>query len=478
MLMANTQRSNAEAHPSWFSECYSHLQFKNLRRSPERIVLIVGFLIACLISFKELFLISSSESIAVAILFFGYLILSMHIVTYSLRESRRRLYEPGATGLQTSAYKIIGPEIYYIDANDIQLGDKIIIYANGIIPANGIVVEGVALVDEAAITGESSPVTREPFKGRDKVIAGTRVIKNDLTIVVTKLPMPDFLNQKLEALKSQNYSRTDFESKIQRTLYVSPFLIFVGLTMIRGLAIYPFYSSFFEISLSLLIAVSCAPILLIPMLDAIKILALGRALQLNYVPRNPDVISTSGKLRTLLLDHTPESDIDLLNDSQKLLLNKLGTSVVRTPIAGQPKTQLVENYKKLGAVGLITGQKDAARALINADIGIVLNSDPKFSQSLGNIVDLESKPSKISSLVLLGKALNSGKTIISVGLCLMAAANILIVSVCLALHMPPILPLICGALITWVLSLVLFLFAESLINDKRVRNLYHFYGHS
>jgi K+-transporting ATPase ATPase B chain len=54
--------------------------------------------------------------------------------------------------------------------------------AGEVIPGNGTVLDGVAMVDEAAITGESAPVIRESGGDRSDVTAGTRVLTGRLVI--------------------------------------------------------------------------------------------------------------------------------------------------------------------------------------------------------------------------------------------------------------------------------------------------------
>ena len=54
-----------------------------------------------------------------------------------------------------------------------------------LIPADGDVVEGIATVDESAITGESAPVIRESGGDRSAVTGGTRVLSDQIVVLVT-----------------------------------------------------------------------------------------------------------------------------------------------------------------------------------------------------------------------------------------------------------------------------------------------------
>ncbi|MGZ5384644.1 MAG: P-type ATPase, partial [Acidimicrobiia bacterium] len=69
---------------------------------------------------------------------------------------------------------------------ELRPGDLVLVQAGDIIPSDGEVVEGVAYVSEAAITGESAPVLKEP--GTDiasSVTGGTQVISDWLKVRIT-----------------------------------------------------------------------------------------------------------------------------------------------------------------------------------------------------------------------------------------------------------------------------------------------------
>ena len=76
-----------------------------------------------------------------------------------------------------------------VPAADLRKGDLIRVEKNDVMPADGDVIEGMAYVNEAAITGESAPVLKEP--GTDmfsSVTAGTTVISDWLLVRVTADP--------------------------------------------------------------------------------------------------------------------------------------------------------------------------------------------------------------------------------------------------------------------------------------------------
>ena len=75
-------------------------------------------------------------------------------------------------------------------------GDIVLIREGEIVPGDGEVIEGVAYVNEAAITGESAPVLKEPGTDiRSGVTGGTQVVSDWLKVRITANPGETFLDR-------------------------------------------------------------------------------------------------------------------------------------------------------------------------------------------------------------------------------------------------------------------------------------------
>ena len=76
----------------------------------------------------------------------------------------------------------------------------VLVEAGDLIPGDGEVVEGVASVNEAAITGESAPVIKEPGTDiRSSVTGGTTIVSDWLKIRITANPGETFIDRMIAA---------------------------------------------------------------------------------------------------------------------------------------------------------------------------------------------------------------------------------------------------------------------------------------
>ncbi|HRF13625.1 MAG TPA: potassium-transporting ATPase subunit B, partial [Candidatus Accumulibacter phosphatis] len=108
----------------------------------------------------------------------------------ALAEGRSKAQAASLRGLkkETWAKRLHSPhaesEWYTVPADDLRIGNVVLITAGETVPADGEVIEGVASVDESAITGESAPVIRESGGDFSAVTGGTRVLSDWLVVRV------------------------------------------------------------------------------------------------------------------------------------------------------------------------------------------------------------------------------------------------------------------------------------------------------
>ena len=86
--------------------------------------------------------------------------------------------------LPDKAEKLINGKPEEILVSKLKIGDLILVRPGTSIPADGVITDGTSSINEAAITGESKPVSKT---ANDEVIAGTLNQDGSLTVKVTKL---------------------------------------------------------------------------------------------------------------------------------------------------------------------------------------------------------------------------------------------------------------------------------------------------
>ncbi|NEV62498.1 heavy metal translocating P-type ATPase [Thiorhodococcus minor] len=94
--------------------------------------------------------------------------------------SLRRLLRP----VPTTAWVERGGELIQVPGDRIGTDETVVVGVGETIPVDGVVVDGVALVNQAAVTGEDVPVAREAHK---RVVAGSVLVEGRLRIRATRV---------------------------------------------------------------------------------------------------------------------------------------------------------------------------------------------------------------------------------------------------------------------------------------------------
>jgi Cd2+/Zn2+-exporting ATPase len=115
--------------------------------------------------------------------------------------------------------------------DDVQIGEMVAVRPGDKIPLDGLVAQGTSAVNQAAITGESVPVTKQ--KG-DEVFAGTMAVEGYLEITVTKRSHESTLARIMEYVEKAQERRSVTEAFIGRfARYYTPIvLLLAGLIVV------------------------------------------------------------------------------------------------------------------------------------------------------------------------------------------------------------------------------------------------------
>ncbi len=106
--------------------------------------------------------------------------------------------------------------VHNVPLSALKSGDRILVKPGEKIPADGIVAEGQSSVNEAMLTGESKPVSKE---AGNKVIGGAINGEGSLTIVVEKTGKDSFLSQVIELVRQAQESKSKTQDLANRAAF-------------------------------------------------------------------------------------------------------------------------------------------------------------------------------------------------------------------------------------------------------------------
>jgi potassium-transporting ATPase ATP-binding subunit len=222
------------------------------------------------------------------------------------------------TRVETSAFRLrVDGSTETVSSINLRPGDRVVVQADQIIPGDGDVIEGAAVVNEAAITGESAPVIREAGGDRSGVTGGTTVLSDSIVVRISAGPGESFLDKMIALVEGARRQRTPNE--IALTLVLTAFtLIF----MIVVVPLWPmawnaeqYMTSYLGLSdqvrslgtdVPTLIAliVCLIPTTIGALLAAIGIAGMDRALRANIIAKSGKAVEVAGDVDTVMLDKT------------------------------------------------------------------------------------------------------------------------------------------------------------------------------
>jgi len=195
-----------------------------------------------------------------------------------------------------------------VAADRLRQGDCILVEPGEIIAGDGEVVTGAALVNEAAVTGESAPVVRESGGDRSAVTGGTTVIANSIIVRITANPGETFLDRMISLIEGARRRKTPNEVALEVLLIALTLVFLLVCANLGPLSAYSVKGAGqgTPASLTALTAlfVCLAPTTIAALLPAIGIAGMDRLFQKNVVALSGRAIEAAGDVSVLLLDKT------------------------------------------------------------------------------------------------------------------------------------------------------------------------------
>jgi len=223
----------------------------------------------------------------------------------SLAEARGRAQAETlrATRKDVPARRLRGLREESVPSSSLRSGDYIVIGEGEIIPADGEVIGGAAFVNEAAITGESAPVLKEPGTDvRSTVTGGTLLASGSLRVRVSADPGGTFLDKMIALVEGAHRRKTPNE--------ISLTILIAGLTIIFTLSVITIQPllDYSDTEVSVVVLLSALVVLVTTTIgglaSAIGIAGMDRLTRFNVLALSGRAIEAAGDVDTLLLDKT------------------------------------------------------------------------------------------------------------------------------------------------------------------------------
>lgn len=187
-------------------------------------------------------------------------------------------------------------------SNELRKGDVFTCEAGDMIPTDGEIIEGIATIDESAITGESAPVIREAGGDKSSVTGGTKVLSDEIKVVVTTQPGESFLDKMIALVEGASRQKTPNE--IALTILLASFTLIFIIVCVTLQPFAAYANTPITIAALISLFVCLIPTTIGGLLSAIGIAGMDRALRANVITKSGKAVETAGDIDVLLLDKT------------------------------------------------------------------------------------------------------------------------------------------------------------------------------
>ncbi len=286
-----------------FNEAFIKLNPKDMLRNPVMFTVEVCTVVMAVVCIAILMGDKSQGSLGYNFIVFLVLLITLLFANFaeSLAEARGKAQADSLrkTREETPAKLKDGRTI---SSSQLQKGDVFICVAGDIIASDGEIIEGLATIDESAITGESAPVIREAGGDRSSVTGGTKVLSDEITVLVTATAGESFLDKMISLVEGAKRQKTPNE--IALTILLAGFTLVFILVCVTLKPFADYSNVPISIAAFISLFVCLIPTTIGGLLSAIGIAGMDRALRANVLTKSGRAVETAGDVDVLLLDKT------------------------------------------------------------------------------------------------------------------------------------------------------------------------------
>ncbi len=227
--------------------------------------------------------------------------LSNTLEVYTMGRTRRALH--ALLKLRPSRALVVrgGREIE-VEAESVEVGERVIVKPGEAIPVDGVVVTGASLVDQSHLTGESVPVSKEVG---DRVFAATLNQQGAIEVRSTRMAEDTALARivKLVQEAQEQKSQTEEVAEWVGRYYTVAVMIAAGLMIVIPPFVlgHEFSASFYRAMTLLVVASPCALVIATP---ATILSAIANAARNGVLFKGGRFIEALGRVKALAFDKT------------------------------------------------------------------------------------------------------------------------------------------------------------------------------
>lgn len=189
-----------------------------------------------------------------------------------------------------------------VNATDLCKGDIVLVQTGDVIPGDGMIVEGIAAIDEAAITGESTFVIKKSQSDSSSVTGGTTVMSDWIMVEITAEPGQSFLDRMIALVEGAKRQKTPNEIALTTLLTVFTIIFLIVVVTLYPIASY--VGIRLDVSTLIVLLVCLIPTTIGGLLSAIGISGIDRVMRFNMMAKSGKAVETAGDINTVILDKT------------------------------------------------------------------------------------------------------------------------------------------------------------------------------
>ena len=211
----------------------------------------------------------------------------------TLNKTRSAIKELTEMAPESALKQMPNGEFEEVDVDEVDIGDILLVKTGAKIPVDGTVLSGEGSINEASITGESLPVSKE--KG-GAVYAGTILDNGTLQIAADRVGEDTTFGKIIELVEEAQDSKSEAERFIDRfSKYYTPAVLLLGIVVWA-------FSRNLELAITILV-LGCPGALVIGV-PVSNVAGIGNGARHGVLLKGSEVINDFSRLDTIVFDKT------------------------------------------------------------------------------------------------------------------------------------------------------------------------------